>query len=262
MPSAFKIARYGWRPSHPDHRDLKLQLPALRAPLPPVVDLRSGIGPSYDQGQLGSCTGNALAGMGQFLLKKCGKPVFTPSRLFIYWNEREMEGTVDQDAGAMIRDGMKVVTTLGCPPESDWPYVESQFTVKPPAVAYQAGLQHRISQYLSVDNTNTVLMKSQLASGIPIVGGFSVYESFESPHVAATGMVPMPQPNEQMVGGHAILVVGYNDHLQFGNGVVGGYTVRNSWGPTWGDHGAFHIPYLYFSNPNLASDFWTSHTIS
>src|SRR5262245_26808338 len=110
-----KIKRYGWIPDFPDHRDHLYAAPVVNlTALPPKVDLRAQCPPVYDQGTLGSCTGNAIAGALQFdRLKQKLTPDFVPSRLFIYYNEREMEGTVDSDSGAQIRDGIKSVADLG-----------------------------------------------------------------------------------------------------------------------------------------------------
>ena len=129
---------YGWNRDLADARDYVYAAPLMRFPkgLPASVDLRSACPPIYDQGQLGSCTGNGIAGAIEFDQKKQGTKEFTPSRLFIYYNERVMEGTVSQDAGAQVRDGMKSVATLGAPPETDWPYDIAKFAQKPPTKAY------------------------------------------------------------------------------------------------------------------------------
>src|SRR5215471_14135179 len=128
------IKWYGWTPDIPDNRDKMYAAPAhILATLPPKVDLRPTCPPVYDQGQLGSCTANAIGGALEFDQIKQGEKNFTPSRLFIYYNERVMENSVDEDAGAMIRDGIKSVNKLGAPPEvPDWPYVISKFKTKPP----------------------------------------------------------------------------------------------------------------------------------
>ena len=139
-----KVARYGWVPDIPDQRDHLYAAPVVHlAKLPPKVDLRAQCPKViYDQGQLGSCTGNAIACAIQFeRLKQKLKPDFIPSRLFIYYNERAMEGTVDQDSGAEIRDGIKSVAQLGAPPETDWPYQIDEFAAKPPAKAYADALR-------------------------------------------------------------------------------------------------------------------------
>ena len=221
------------------------------ATLPSKVDLRANCPAVYDQGQLGSCTGNAIAGAIQFdRMKQNLTPDFVPSRLFIYYNERVMEHTVSTDSGAMIRDGIKSVANYGvCPEVSDWPYDINKFAQKPPIKAFSDAKLHKAVSYSRLIN-NIAQLKGCLASGYPFVFGFSVYESFESPEVARTGIVPMPQPTEKQVGGHAVMAVGYDDAEQR-------FIVRNSWNEGWGMEGYFTIPYAYLTDNNLADDFWT-----
>lgn len=256
LQKAKKIQKYGWRRSGPDQRDHKFIAPTcMLQSLPPIVDLRPDCPAVYDQGNLGSCTANAIGALVEFLEMKEKHPAFVPSRLFIYYNERVLEGTVNQDAGAEIRDGMKVVSTLGAPHESLWWYNVDKFKQKPNKKVYADALKHKVSEYLKINNTSLDDMKGCLASGYPIVGGFTVYDSFESSNVAKTGVVPMPERRENVLGGHAILVVGYDD-------IQSRFIVRNSWGTSWGMKGYFTIPYLYFTNPNLADDFWTARLVA
>lgn len=188
-----KIKRYGWIPDLPDHRDHLYAAPQpVLAKLPKKIDLRPKCPPVFNQGELGSCTANAIAAAHQFDQMKQSKPkAFTPSRLFIYYNEREIEGTVKEDTGAMIRDGIKSLVKQGAAPETTWPYVISKFATKPSKKCYDAGLKN---QALSYQRLTPILsqLKGCLAAGYPFVFGFSVYESFESEAVARTGKVPMP----------------------------------------------------------------------
>jgi len=239
---------YGWRPDLPDVRDRKLAITAPPA-LPDHVDLRDQCPPVYDQGQLGSCTANAIAAALEFDQKKQGLKEFTPARLYIYYNERVIEGTVGQDAGAQIRDGIKSVNKVGAPPENEWPYKISIFTRKPSPKAYRDGKKHPAVQYASVAQTLPQL-QGALAQGLPFVFGFSVYESFESNEVSNTGEVPLPGVDEQLLGGHAVLAVGYDN-------ASSRFIVRNSWGTDWGLKGYFTMPYDYLTNNDLADDFWT-----
>lgn len=246
---------YGYIPDHRDHRDHLYAAPFdVLQTLPPSVDLRPRCPSIYNQGQLGSCTANAIAGAMEFDQKKQNLPDFIPSRLFIYYNERAMEGTVDSDSGAMIRDGVKSVNNLGVCPESEWPYDISQFTDKPSTQSYHDALNCKALQYSRVARSLNQ-MKGCLAAGSPFVFGISVYESFESSQVASTGVVPMPARSEQLLGGHAILCVGYDDGQQR-------FIARNSWGTGWGQNGYFTIPYLYLMNSGLSSDFWVIKVIS
>jgi C1A family cysteine protease len=213
------------------------------------VDWTDKLPPCYDQGQLGSCTANALAGALQFLQAAQNEPLVMPSRLFIYFNERVIEDSVASDSGAEIRDGIKSINSQGCCPESEWPYDELQFSASPPVNCYADAAKELLLQYRAVDNTVLEDLKAALLLG-PVVGGFTVYDSFESDAVATAGIVPMPDLSKETVqGGHAILVVGYDDSKQV-------FIVRNSWGTTWGLKGYFTVPYAYFTDPDLASDFW------
>ena len=250
-PTPRRNKHYGWLPDLPDHRDRTYQAPLARlGPLPRLVDLRAGCPPVYNQGQLGSCTAHAIAGAIEFNQKKQELPdIFLPSRLFIYYNERVIEGTIDEDAGAMIRDGIKSVAKQGAPHEALWAYDIAKFRRKPPAPAYRDARKHAAVLYQRVTQELSQL-RGCLAAGFPFVFGFSVYEAFESDTVAANGRVPMPKAKEKMLGGHAVLAVGY-DHPKRR------FIVRNSWGLTWGQQGYFTMPYDYLLDSNLSDDFWT-----
>jgi C1A family cysteine protease len=252
-----RIARYGWIPDIPDQRDYTYAAPPhVLKSITPSVDLRDQCPAVYDQGQLGSCTANAIGAALEFEMTKQGMDAFTPSRLFIYYNERAIEGTIPYDAGAMIRDGIKSVASQGVCPEGDvgdlppaWPYDISKFASQPPQACYDKAAELKAVLYHSVTQ-NLADMKGCLGEGYPFVFGFSVYESFESQEVASTGNVPMPRPNEQVMGGHAVLAVGYDDDDRL-------FIVRNSWGDQWGDAGYCYMPYAYLLDDNLSDDFWT-----
>jgi C1A family cysteine protease len=250
-PTSSPSGRFGWIPDLPDQRDHIFSAPApVLTVLPPSVDLRPGCPATvYDQGQLGSCTANAIAAAFEFDLVKQKLEDFMPSRLFIYYNERKMEHTVGSDSGAQIRDGIKSVAKQGVCTEDSWPYEIAQFTVQPTRACYDVALANQSLSYQRIPQ-NLNQMRGCLANGFPFVFGFTVYDSFEGAEVASTGVVPMPGTDESVLGGHAVLAVGYDDATQR-------FLVRNSWGPGWGQAGYFTIPYAYLTNRGLASDFWT-----
>lgn len=241
--------KFGWLRDLPDHRDFKLLLAPYPGPLPSSVDLRSGMPQVYDQGQLGSCTANAAGAAYQYMRGVEKKDIFMPSRLFIYYNSRKTDGTIKYDAGSTIRTSMKAIGQFGVPHEDAWPYNIDKFTKKPRRAAFKDGRKNLALQYLTVHQDLTSL-KTSLAQNFPIVFGFAVYESFQSATVATTGIVPMPAVNESCLGGHAVVLVGYNDEKSH-------FIVRNSWGTNWGDNGYFYMPYEYITNKHLSADFWT-----
>jgi C1A family cysteine protease len=252
---------FGWIPDLPDRRDfLYIPVKEILLALPSSVDLREQeqMPPIYDQGSLGSCTANAISGALEFVeVKQSNKEIFTPSRLFIYYNERVVINTVDYDSGAYIRDGIKSVFDLGACPEQDWGYDISRFTQKPYTACYEHAMLHQSLVYSRV-NRSLGDMKACLAAGYPFVFGFTCYESLMSDNTTATGAISMPSSTESTVGGHAILAVGYNDEHEDGGGR---FIIRNSWGTGWGRQGYGSIPYEYLLNSNLSDDFWTIRTI-
>lgn len=238
------------RDSH-DDRDLRFEAPehALHS-LPSQVSLIDQCPPVYDQGNLGSCTANAIAAAFEFDLRKQGLADFMPSRLFIYYYERFLEHTMSEDAGASLRDGMKVINKFGVCPETDWPYDIQRFAVEPSQQARVDAAKERAIAYRRI-RQSTAQMKACLASGFGFVFGINVYQSFMD---ANDGNIPMPAPNETLLGGHALLCVGYDDATQR-------CEFRNSWGLSWGKQGYGTIPYAYLTSAE-ASDFWQIAVLS
>jgi GH25 family lysozyme M1 (1,4-beta-N-acetylmuramidase) len=256
VKSEFDVS-FGWLPDLPDHRDrpygalrLSLEQPTE---MPKHVDLRTDCPAIYDQGTLGSCTANAIAGAFEFDRIKQSLPDFMPSRLFIYYNERAIEGYVNQDRGAYLRDGIKSIVQKGVCREDDWPYDVAKFAVTPSDACYTSARKYVAIDYFRLDNQNLGELKSCLAAGFPFVFGFTVYPSFFQAD-SNGGIVPMPG-NEAIAGGHAVMAVGYDD-------ITGRFIIRNSWGLYKGAGGYYYMPYQYLTSSNLASDFWTIRMVS
>jgi len=232
-----------------DSRDLKYgqrHVFAVQA-LPVSIDLRVKCSPIVDQGQLGSCTANAIvSGLREFmLLNDSRKPFERLSRLFLYWWERYSEGSVNEDSGASLRDGMKVLKQKGVCPETLWPYDITTFENPPTENEINEAKEYRISGYQRILSINEI--KHALLINHLVVFGMIVYESFES--VTSDGIVPIPSDKEIQLGGHALCIVGYDDNINNGS-----FIVRNSWGEIWGDAGYCYIQYAMFK---FISDIWT-----
>ncbi len=245
--------KLGWIPDIPDQRDRMYSLVA-RKTLPLLADLRPQCPKVYNQLDVGSCVGNSTAGMFEFNEIKQGgwTLAFTPSRLFIYYNTRVMEGTVKTDAGCMIRDAIKSIAKQGVCPEKDWPYNPKKFASRPPLKCYTTALRHQSLTYQRL-NSDMLQMRTILADGDTFVFGFAVFDSFMTDRVAKTGIMPIPKQNERLLGGHAVMAVGYDDRARM-------LIVRNSWGEEWGKKGYFLMPYDIASS-KLCSDFWTIKTV-
>jgi C1A family cysteine protease len=266
-----RIARFGWIRDLPDHRDQLFSVPhtVLATKLPAAVDLRPKCPPVYDQGRIGSCTANAIAGAIQFDRKKNAQsPDFVPSRLFIYYNERYTEHHVNLDAGAQIRDGIKSVNKLGVCPETEWPYDDTPAesdggpwpagakpATQPSKECYTDALKYKAVSYQRLVQ-NLSQFRGCLAQGFPFVFGFSVYSSFFDPATNKQRTVtPLPSDSDQPIGGHAVVCVGYDDAKLL-------FTVRNSWGPGEGEGGYYYMPYSYLTDAQLSSDFWVIRTVA
>jgi hypothetical protein len=198
-----------------------------------------------------SCTGFGISGLLEFKYWNLPTPqklIFSPQ--FIYYNERVVEGTLNEDSGAQIRTGMKVIANQGCCTETAWPYHDTpeEMVKKPSDAAFREAASYKISSYLRVTGLSGML--SCLAQKHPFTCGILLYESFDSDAVARTGMVPMPGTREQMLGGHCVDCVGYSKPHKL-------FIMRNSWSRDWGVKGHFYLPFDYLSDSNLGSDMWT-----
>jgi C1A family cysteine protease len=240
---------------------------------PDQVDLRATLPEPYDQGTLGSCTANAIAGAIQAdLLKRkiCDlNNLIMPSRLGIYYHERYLENRVNSDKGACLSDGALALTLWGFHPETFQPYDDksSAFTKQPSPKCYAwANINTCVGKVVCKPiKQDLTTFKKILSKGTPIVFGFNIYPSFETPKVDTTGYVDKPSPEEKPIGGHAVLMVGYDDRekilgqdgILISNPNYKRFIIRNSWGTKWGDKGHFTLPYDFVTDPTMAFDFYT-----
>jgi C1A family cysteine protease len=257
---------YGCEPDEPDLRDHQYA-PALHAfaageiveDVPSKFDLRDQFReiPIYNQGRLSSCTAHGVAyAYHHAEYKQRLDHIFTPSRMFIYYNTRALNGNEHLNCGASIRDTMKSVNQSGVCTEAYWPYIPRRYDEKPAAECYTQAAGCKIVEYLSVAREN---LKSVLLEGTPVVFGFVVRTSFDD---LRNGKMPVPKPGEASTGNHCVAAIGYDDAIDFGSGVRGGILVRNSWGEVWGDHGYFYMPYVVFNDPKQTHSLWCIRSVT
>lgn len=243
--------RFGWKRDLPDFRDLLFSVPISREVIPAAVDLRGLCPPIYDQDGTNSCVGNSVAAVchaNELAQQAKSKPTI-PSRLFIYYNARKAIGEERMDNGATIRDAVKSLRRYGFCPEAWWPFRADIVTKTPPKKDYDIAKKEIINQYARVAQDANAI-EATLAQKRFIVFGFAVYDNLLSGQVARSGTLTLPLSNERLLGGHAVVLVGYDRAART-------FLVRNSWGINWGKQGYFTMPYDYVLNPNLAADFWT-----
>lgn len=248
----------GWLQDPIDVRDFDAaEVTPLRAAqeVPTVVDHRKYCSPIENQGALGSCVAQAVAGLVEFEERvKYGRHVDV-SRLFLYKVARQLDGFTG-DTGAYIRTAMKGLRLFGAPPERYWPYQVETFDRDPSAFAFAYGQNLQAVNYYRLDCANRPrqqvldITKNLVNIKHPIVFGFRVY-SYGNQY----GEFPVPKPGDAPKGGHAVLAVGYDDAHRIGDS-IGALLIRNSWGTRWGDNGYGWLPYDYVLK-GLSSDFWT-----
>lgn len=225
--------------------------------LPSKFNNQERCSPIWDQAQLGSCTGFASKSAAELIwniLNPDQQDSFIASALFQYYNERKLEGTTDEDSGASIADAIRALIQDGIAPDTDWDYsnYQTKFKEKPSDKAYQDAKQHMDLDTLGHAQIpqSPEAIKTALVQNHAVIFGMRVYESFMAEQTAKTGFVPIPNiMTEKLMGGHALIIVGYDDDNKW-------YVVKNSWGTSWGDQGYCYIPYAVIHNPIITDEIW------
>lgn len=248
----------GWRrsPKRP-HLAAHPTLATLAQTLPPQaeIDLFDAV-PVFDQGQTGDCTAHMGCEQFGFLELKAGRPFVEFSRLFLYAVTRELEGTpLSEDSGAEIHDVMTALRTMGVCADEAWPTGDgSRFAEEPSEAAKADALNHQA--ILAYHCPTLATVKASLVQGFPVGFGFSVPASMQTEEIAASGYVRYPIQGEEIVGGHAVVAIGYDDHRIMSADDAGAVRCRNSWGVGWGLGGDFWLSQRYFVE-GMADDCWT-----
>ncbi len=254
---------FGWIPDYPDARDYtrktswisKILKNNLKASA--KVDLRKFCSPIVNQGNIGSCTANAAAGIVEYFQKKAFGICASVSRLFIYKATRNLM-RMNGDTGAYIRTTMGALALFGVPPEKYWEYKTEDFDAEPKPFCYSFAQNYQALKYFRLDEQGKTEkeilqgIKETLANGIPAMFGFTVYNSIKE---AKNGKIPFPEKADSVLGGHAVMAVGYDNNIKI-NKSKGAFIIRNSWGEEWGDDGYGYLPYDYVLK-GLALDWWS-----
>jgi C1A family cysteine protease len=281
----------GWLPDYPDFRDYKMDqdtvssrlqrlgqqdsvkamlakvgvLKAAKTKLPDNVDLRKWCSPVEDQDRLGSCTAHAGVGIVEYFERRAFNKHIDASRLFLYKVTRNLLNW-HGDTGAFLRTTMEAMVLFGVPPEEYWKYNSDDFDKEPSAFLYAFAQNYQTISYYRLDPPETpkeVLLsriKTSLAASLPSMFGLSIYSSIDQ--AEKTGAIPYPIPGEKLLGGHAVMAVGYDEKIRIKNSnpgaqeTTGALLIRNSWGTEWGEEGYGWLPYSYVLN-GLAIDWWS-----
>jgi C1A family cysteine protease len=268
----------GWLKDFPDFRDYtkdNMQLKPMFLKITPSkgpklkiqtkMDLRKWCSPIEDQQSIGSCTAHAGVGMLEYFQRRAFGEHIDASRLFLYKVTRNLAGNTG-DTGAYLRTTMGALALFGVPPENYWTYDISKFDEEPTSFIYSLAQNFQALKYYRLDATGVTpdkllgKIKENIIQGLPLMFGFSVYSSYEQ--ATKTGKIPFPTPNENTVGGHAIMAVGFDDDMKIkntnsdGEETKGAILFRNSWGTGWGEEGYGWLPYKYVLS-GLAVDWWS-----
>lgn len=270
MTHVYGDFRLGWNKDYPDFRDYSLDSKGVSPFIvsPPKNPARQwmidvDLPTPREQGNLGSCTSHAgtyIFEVHQRVANLGDEPM---SRLFLYKTTRNLMG-IDGDSGSFLRSTMRAIAVFGVPPENYYPYDIVKYDAEPAAFHYAIAQNYQALTYYRLDSYGTnpdqviTRIKSNILLNRACMFGFVVYGTDDK-----TGDVLLPRKNQRLVGGHAVVAVGYDDDHEIvhpeGERTVGAFRFANWWGKKWGDNGFGWLPYDLI-HKGVAIDWWTMMT--
>lgn len=290
------IKHFGWLPDFPDIRDRSFDYSKPNDKTVPeyekkesIKDMRAKTGakskkkfltkrtfpgaaevdkkffcPVDDQGPNNSCTAHAGTSLVEYFENRVSGNYEKKSKMFLYKVTRNLMD-FEGDTGAFVRSTMKALVLFGVPPEKYWPYVDKNLKEEPTQFCYAFGQNYQAIQYYrldkpSIDHKDVLQeIKVNLVKQLPVMFGFTVYNNISESK--KNGLISYPAKKNKLVGGHAVVAVGYDDNkvieiIGETGKTTGAIKIRNSWGEDWGEDGYGWLPYRYLEE-GLAKDFWS-----
>lgn len=229
--------RFGWqspqalgRAPHTGVRTAVAGLAGLREQV-----LLEHLPPMFDQAAVGSCVAQSLGGGIETLLPRAGYAAERVDRAALYRRAREMIGTAHEDSGCIIADGIAVLSQAGWEREEGEPPGTwgDRWTRAPRALSLDAP---KLINAEPLD-FEVATICTELDAGHPVVVGLQVTRDWED-FAGDT----LPEPAGDVIGGHAVMLVGYDLNLRC-------FRVRNSWGTSWRDGGYAWLPWAWLRAP-------------
>jgi len=214
-------------------------VPKLQNVLSGDVDFRGHCTDTH-QRSIPACVGNASADAVEVLSSLQGYPKVELSRMFVWTlarnymdRDRDNRGDYDKKTGTYLRLAFDVLSHFGICLEEHWPYDVSKWNRLPSLSAMRKATRRKVKEYYRITETGSDrpdAVLTALRAEHPVTFGTDIDEAF----MTYDGRGSVGIPTGKIVGGHAMLCVGYDSQR--------GFIVKNSWGSSWGDGG-----YAYFT---------------
>ena len=237
--------RFGYLPSPRDDRDDAYRVGVPSYVLPPSFFLDYAFF-VRDQSLTSSCVSQSLVAVMECAASRDSVNYNNDLPLsphFSYWVSRQKEYSnfYPDDSGLIVRDALKAALDVGVAPEASCPFRPYKINATPDNIAFSFARISRLKSYNRCFTTEEV--KASLVDGVAVLLALEVTDNFVACRShRLNGVV------KRSVGGHAMVVVAYDDSYSNLDGSTGAFRILNSWGKSWGDGGYCWLPYSYVSS--------------